>query len=430
MRYLSCSMLMVIFGCRTDSSADISNIEAELEDLQNQINANTETLQSNSSVDVTNLLTQIETLTEENQALAARVTELEEAQEELEGMDYATETWVEDRGYALASTVEILSNTLNNNSAAILANTTTLQSHSDEINSLNLEMLNQSIISSSHTSEITTLNTTVSSHASTITSNSSLLSSHATSIATLEGTTSTMASTLTTHESLISSNTDNISLNVVAIETNADNITANTDSIAAHAVELTSNTNAIGANTSNIGTNTSGIASNASSITNNTLLIDEHALTLDELSVSNTLHYNHFINGNSSDSGILSGRELSFEKTNDASALHIDWFDEFRTYGYAKACRWEIYINGEPCTLPGSIHGDVYVSSTDGSLLNHHRFGVLSGICAETTSGPIPAGPVHITTYVGSTPGYPGSDCYTGWLNVTGMIAVKELPVE
>ena len=135
-----------------------------------------------------------------------------------------------------------------------------------------------------------------------------------------------------------------------------------------------------------------------------------------------TVHYNTFSSSDGRDSGTINDRTLTFTKQSDDSVILVTWYDNFRTNGSAKACRWEIYLNGQQCSSPARINGDFYVSSQ-----NMHRFGVITGLCDTAGSDPLNTGSVAITAQVGNSPGYSGSDCYTGWNGQQSILMAQEL---
>jgi len=104
------------------------------------------------------------------------------------------------------------------------------------------------------------------------------------------------------------------------------------------------------------------------------------------------------------DSGYITKRELTFTKKTSTSRMFMTYNDNLRVYGKNKACRWEIRIDGKPCPS-GLIAGDIYVVND-----NPHRHHDLMGFCDG-----ISAGNHKMQIMVGQTPGYSGSDCYTGW---------------
>ena len=116
------------------------------------------------------------------------------------------------------------------------------------------------------------------------------------------------------------------------------------------------------------------------------------------------------------DIGIIESRLLSFEKLRSNSDIRISYTDNFRTFGYGKACRWEILIDGTSCPSQPLVY-DNYVSQG-----NIHRSGTFVGYCSGLDTG------LHeIQIYVDNTPGYTRSDCYTGWENSTWLIEAEEV---
>ena len=59
--------------------------------------------------------------------------------------------------------------------------------------------------------------------------------------------------------------------------------------------------------------------------------------------------------------------------------------------------------------------------------VNHHRGSTVTGVCRETTDGPLTTGSVTLTVEVGPLSGNHG-DCYTGWNEIGGHFLVRELP--
>lgn len=116
------------------------------------------------------------------------------------------------------------------------------------------------------------------------------------------------------------------------------------------------------------------------------------------------------------DFGIIKSRRLSFEKLRGNSDIRISYTDTFRTRGNSKACRWEILIDDTSCPSQLLVY-DNYVSQG-----NYHRSGTLVGYCSGLDTG------LHeIQIHVGNTPGYTGSDCYTGWNSSTWVIEAEEV---
>lgn len=124
------------------------------------------------------------------------------------------------------------------------------------------------------------------------------------------------------------------------------------------------------------------------------------------------------------DSGPVPGRELTFTKKYNDTKLRVSYSDHFRVNGAGKACRWEVYFNGLPCSQPGRVAYDVYVDSG-----NTHRPATVLGYCESTSAGSLDAGDViDVNVLVSNSPGYSGSDCYTGWQSdATWLLEVEEV---
>lgn len=141
---------------------------------------------------------------------------------------------------------------------------------------------------------------------------------------------------------------------------------------------------------------------------------------------------NFFSGGNGADNTILPGRDLTFIKRDSDTTLRVNYYDNFRVIPDESGeggCEWELLFNGLPCTIPGPIVNDLYMSV---SPINHHRGNTVSGYCSETSAGPIGAGLVTITVRVVSpVPGHPSvGDCHTGWFRTVGFIEAEEVMIE
>merc|ERR1711968_199541 len=91
-----------------------------------------------------------------------------------------------------------------------------------------------------------------------------------------------------------------------------------------------------------------------------------------------TTHVNDHIDTADGKDSLLRSRSLGFYKYRDTSYIRIMWYDNFRCKSNAaKACRWDIKIDGEPCEDPGPIRMDYYNSPT-----MDNRWGMtVYGIC-------------------------------------------------
>ena len=117
-------------------------------------------------------------------------------------------------------------------------------------------------------------------------------------------------------------------------------------------------------------------------------------------------HVGGYAQADGGDNNYVAGRSLVINKKKADTAIRVSYTDNMRVYGTGQSCRWEIRFDGASC--PGQIIcADVYNSATGGNL-HHNR--TLVGYCAG-----LAAGNHTVTVYVGSSPGYSGCDCYTGW---------------
>ena len=121
-----------------------------------------------------------------------------------------------------------------------------------------------------------------------------------------------------------------------------------------------------------------------------------------------------------SDVGALASRVLVFQKTQDATGIRVSYEDNLRTRA-AGSCRWEVRFNGASCSIPGPIAFDEYFGDT-GNTSNDHRSKANFGTCFD-----LPAGNYAIQVYVQPTPGYPVSDCFTGWNNQYWALEAEEV---
>jgi hypothetical protein len=99
--------------------------------------------------------------------------------------------------------------------------------------------------------------------------------------------------------------------------------------------------------------------------------------------------------------------------------LRVTWSDNFRVMVLNKACRWEVLFNGSPCPNPGGLYFDKYEGNTSS---NRHDPSTFTGTCLGVASGM-----VTVTTRVGPSPNYSGSDCDTGWQSQLASLEVEEV---
>ncbi len=124
------------------------------------------------------------------------------------------------------------------------------------------------------------------------------------------------------------------------------------------------------------------------------------------------------------DTGQIVSRVLQFHKSNDDTAIRIGYSDNWRVYSHDRACRWEIRIKtgadaAVSCPGGGLIY-DFYIAGV--TAINHYRSGSVFGYCEG-----IAAGNHEIQVWVSATPGYSGSDCYTGWSGTRWTIEAEEV---
>ncbi|MFT6819419.1 MAG: chromosome segregation ATPase [Myxococcota bacterium] len=122
------------------------------------------------------------------------------------------------------------------------------------------------------------------------------------------------------------------------------------------------------------------------------------------------------------DSGVIGPMQMAFTKQLTDSILYVEYDDNLRTTGGNKACRWEVYFNGQPCSSPGRVAGDFYQAQG-----NAHEQNAVNGYCRGNSGGSFGARDVAISVRVSNSPGYSSSDCYTGWQSdQLGVLRVTE----
>jgi Skp family chaperone for outer membrane proteins len=121
--------------------------------------------------------------------------------------------------------------------------------------------------------------------------------------------------------------------------------------------------------------------------------------------------------GDDTDVGQIKSRVLRFNKAKTSTKIRISYTDALRTWGTQKGCRWEIRLDGHSCPNQALVYDD-YAWKED----NTHTSRTVVGYCSG-----VAAGSHTIGIWVGNTPGYSGSDCYTGWKNSTWVIEAEEV---
>lgn len=123
------------------------------------------------------------------------------------------------------------------------------------------------------------------------------------------------------------------------------------------------------------------------------------------------------------DSGALASRVLNVTKDRNDTALRVLYSDSFRTISNSGSgsCRWEIRFDGASCP-GGALVYDLFVPSNGPVPYNIIRFSSAAGYCEGLS-----AGPHTVQIYVGDTPGFSNSDCFTGWNDQRWTIEAEEV---
>ncbi len=112
-------------------------------------------------------------------------------------------------------------------------------------------------------------------------------------------------------------------------------------------------------------------------------------------------------------------RQVSFTKRFADTAVRVTYSDNLRVAGTAKACRWEVRFDGNPCTNPGGLYTTQYEGNT-GS--NRHDPTAFVATCTVLAAGS------HVgRIYVDNAAGYSGSDCHSGWNSNLWSLEVEEV---
>ncbi len=120
------------------------------------------------------------------------------------------------------------------------------------------------------------------------------------------------------------------------------------------------------------------------------------------------------------DLGLIRGRSLVLTKQRVATDLRLSYTDNFRVYGNAKSCTWEILVDNKTCQS-GPLQYSIYNSISNGILINHFNNTTVVGYCRG-----VAAGQHTISVRVSPHRSYPSSDCYTGWES-TFMLEAEEV---
>ena len=126
---------------------------------------------------------------------------------------------------------------------------------------------------------------------------------------------------------------------------------------------------------------------------------------------------------------------MSFSKRRSDTYLRLTWSSNFRMIGNGKCAQWYFMINGNRCTLPGSVEGTLsYITTLQGAsgsslTLNSHRHGTITGVCKGTSAGSLGSGSHTVSVWVGQCPlrtDLGVGDVYSGW-DSTSHFIVEEL---
>ncbi|RKZ73647.1 MAG: hypothetical protein DRR19_30775, partial [Candidatus Parabeggiatoa sp. nov. 1] len=117
------------------------------------------------------------------------------------------------------------------------------------------------------------------------------------------------------------------------------------------------------------------------------------------------------------DVGQIKSRVLRFTKAKTHTKIRINYTDNLATLGSAKACRWEIRVDGRSCPNQALVYDD-YAHRHEQTFSSHTVVGYCSGVAAGSHT---------IGIWVSTTPGYSASNCHTGWKNSTWVIEVIEV---
>jgi predicted nucleic acid-binding Zn-ribbon protein len=244
------------------------------------------------------------------------------------------------------------------------------------------------------------------------------------------------------NRSSITTNTQGLTQAMGAHSALASDISANTDLIAGVAGDVSFNLELIESNLTGIEANTSAIGVNSSAIADNVFgvelaldtvadlelqvaassgEVDDILARLDLVEVYTDTKWVTANTTSGADTGAIGPMQMDFTKQLADSILYVEYDDNLRANGNGQACRWEIYFNGQPCSSPGRVAGDIYVSAQN----SHKQHGV-NGYCRGNSGGDFGARDVAVSVRVSSSPGY-NSDCYTGWQgDQLGVLRVTE----
>ena len=120
------------------------------------------------------------------------------------------------------------------------------------------------------------------------------------------------------------------------------------------------------------------------------------------------------------DVGQIASRVLTFNKSRSDTSIRINYTDSMRPYNVAapSSCRYELRVDGVSCP-GGELTYDYYISPGGDILISSYS---VVGYCDGIASGKH-----QIQVWVSSTPGYPGTDCATGWFDARWTLEAEEV---
>lgn len=247
---------------------------------------------------------------------------------------------------------------------------------------------------------------------------------------------SDLAGDITANRSSIETNTEVLTQAGGERSALAQDISINTELIAGvegdvsfNAEVIESNLTDIGANTRQTLDNTAGVELAMDTVSELETQLEDSIGELDDvlrrLDLVEVYTDTQWVTANTatgSDSGAIGPMQMTFTKELEDSILYVTYSDNLRTTGGNKACRWEVYFNGQPCSSPGRVAGDIYQQNGN----SHEQTGI-HGYCRGNSGGDFGARDVAVSVRVSNSPGYSGSDCYTGWRgDQLGVLRVTE----
>lgn len=357
-------------------------------------------------------------------ALDTTVTGLETRVTSLEATSFATESWVEGLGYGegiaeVSGAVSLLDDELEATAAEVTANNEGIAANAARIDTHATAIAKNTDDIATNAAEIAANDALIASNDAAITALDDDLTDLVGDLGALEGTVADLGDDVTANGAAIAANTTDIADNATDIAVNASAIDSNADDLTELRGEVDDNTTAIDDNATAIGDAETAIDTLETDVS-------DQGDAIELLEAYSEVTWFKKRARNTTQSGTLTDRSLTFTKAEDDTDLWITWFDNLRVTGGSLSCQWEILVDGETCSVPGRMLVDMYQNS--GS--NLHIPTTLTQVCSETTTaGNIDAGSHTLSVRItGTVPGHSKGDCWTGWYDQQIMMAVKEVP--